>query len=177
MKRQFLYLGLAVFILTMGTTNVAVAQPPLDIEAHAQFNLGWPGPQTDVPDWVGTVTIGSQTYGIAWFNIGSGKSFENAGNSHAASFFEEIWRIYDTINFHFDSNGVLDSFHPGNIVITGNDQGVVSFPNSAYRMNGVVQDAQGSFSVYIGHTVHMSGTITWWDNGAPLYADGPIRIN
>lgn len=177
MKKQFLYLGLVVFILTMGTTNVQAAAP-LEIEAHAQFNLGWPGPQTNVPDWVGTVNINGHTYGIAWFNIGSGKTFDNAGKSQAASFFGEIWRIYDSISFQFDSNGVLTSFHPGNIVITGNDQGVVSFPNSAYRMNGVVQDAPGSaFSVYLGHTVHMSGLITWWANGNPLYADGPIRIN
>ncbi len=44
-------------------------------------------------------------------------------------------------------------------------------------MNGIVEEASGGFAIWLGHTVHMSGYIIWYDFGAPHYAPGTFRIN
>ena len=174
MKKSLFYLIFAISILSM---SMAPAQTgsPVSGKVNCQFNLGWPGPQTETPDWAGIVTINGVQYGMAFFNIGTGKSFTSEVRG-TADFYEEIWRIYATLDYHF-SDGVLDQFVPGQVLLSGNDVGVVSLTNSAYRMNGHVFTASGSFAGLEGSTVHMSGTISWDAVGNPVNAIGPFQIN
>lgn len=142
-----------------------------------QFNLGWPGPQAEIPDWVGHITFeGDDTeYGMAFFNIGTGKSFDVASGN--VIFFSEIWTIYESIDFEFDTDGVLTVFEPGAIVLNGTDEGIVSLANSKYHMNGEITEAFGDFVMWQGRNVHMSGIIVWYPFGAPYTAPGICRFN
>lgn len=173
MKRRILVTVLALAIVMLATPFVGtvMAKKPIKGTLDLEFNLLWPGSQqTDIPDWVGTVTTGSNEYGIAFFAIGSGKPFaDDPGKVH---FFEEIWRIYDWVEFDFD-NQVLTY---GQILLWGYDKGVVSLANSHFVANGDVEEAYGDFAIQ-GHNVHMSGDIVWYDFGAPHYAPGTFRIN
>lgn len=132
----------------------------------------WPGPQTDIPDWVGTITIHGSEYGMAFFCFGSGKAFDDflKGEVH---FFEEIWVIYDWMTFDFETQ----ELEYGEILLLGYDFGQTNIANSRYRMNGVVEEAFGDFAAWQGYTVHMSGEIIWSGPGVPHYAPGIFRIN
>lgn len=157
----------------------AQATRPLSGEMELQFNLAWPGPNTEIPDWVGTITIDGTDYGMAFFNTGTGKPFLD--NPSDVVFFEETWVIYDDLEFTFDGSE-LREFEPGEVVLSGYDRGIVTIPNSKYHMNGDVRDAQGDFGSWLGGSVHMSGTIvsgdgTLYPPGAPQYAPGTFRIN
>jgi len=141
-----------------------------------QFNLGYPGPQADIPDWVGHITIDGHQYGMAFFNIGTGKPFDSQ-NSGKNVFFGELWFIYESITLQFNDNGVLTSWSNGSVLLAGNDQGVVTLANFKYHMNGEVTTARGGFQAYLGNQVHMSGEIQWYSFGAPRNAPGEFRIN
>ncbi len=144
---------------------------PLEGAMDLEFNLQWPGPQADIPDWVGTVTIDGDEYGMTFFCTGSGKPFAtDPGKVH---FFEETWVIYDWVTFDSETQE-LDF---GQILLWGHDVGVVSLANSNYVMNGYVQEALGDFADWEGHNVHMSGEIIWYEFGAPHYAPGVFQIN
>jgi hypothetical protein len=140
-----------------------------------EFNLDWPGPhQTDIPDWVGNITIDGTEYGMAFFAIGSGKAFVDVlpGKVH---FFEEIWKIYDWVTFNFTTQE-LDH---GDILLWGYDVGqtCLNGKNYNYHMNGNVEEANGNFEDWEDRNVHMSGEIEWYEPGAPHYAPGTFRIN
>jgi hypothetical protein len=175
---------LSIFATLMVLVMAAFAAPadakgPLHGEMDLQFNLAWPGPQTEIPDWVGTITIDDDVYGMAFFNTGSGKPFED--NPSDVVFFEETWVIYDELAFTFDGF-VLTEFDPGEVVLSGYDRGIVTIPNSSYHMNGDVRVAEGELAGWLGRNVHMSGEIVWGDGtvyplGAPQYAPGAFRIN
>lgn len=157
----------------------AEAKRPLTGEMDLQFNLAWPGPQTEVPDWVGTITIDGVEYGMAFFNTGSGKPFVDNPSDNV--FFEETWVIYDELTFAFEGF-VLTEFEPGDVVLSGYDRGIVTIPNSRYHMNGDVRVADGDFGGWLGRNVYMSGDIVWGDGtlyppGAPQHAPGVFRIN
>ncbi len=162
------------------------AKKPLTGTANVEFNLSWPGPQAEIPDWAGTITINEDEYGMLFFAIDSGKPFaEDPGKVH---FFGEIWAIYNT-TFDFisllpsDDPTEWDYWLPSNtptpteLILWGHDAGVVSLQNSKYRMNGNVEEAFGAFEVWQGRNVHISGEIIWYDFGAPHYAPGIFRIN
>ncbi len=131
-----------------------------------------PGP--DVPDWVGTVTSGGYTYGMAFFYIDSGKPFSDDPAVHStgmAGFFGEIWRIYNNpIPVDDDGCAVPDT---GDVVAWGYDAGVVSFANLKYRMTGSVEEASGALASWAGRNIYMRGTI------GPdfLTAPGTLRVN
>jgi hypothetical protein len=171
---------LMVLVLVVPVQAVKPLVGTMDLE----FNLSWPGPQADIPDWAGNITLNGDEYRMLFFAIGSGKAFvEDPGKVH---FFEEIWAIYDT---SFDLTSLLPSDDPGDwahwlpsnappeLVLWGYDAGVVALQNSKYHMNGNVEEAYGDFAIWQGRNVHMSGDIVWYEFGAPHYAPGAFRIN
>jgi hypothetical protein len=154
----------------------ASAKQPLTGPMDLQFNLDWPGPSETVPDWVGTITIDDDEYGMAFFNTGTGKPFaeQPAGNV----FFEETWVIYYELTFTFDAvTGGLETFVPGEVAMSGYDRGITTVPNSKYHMVGDVQAADGDFADWLGRSVHMRGDIVWYPFGAPQFGPGVFRIN
>ena len=175
MKNRLYFLMLAITILSIGTSSVQSVQP-LYGTADTQFNLGFPGPQDEIPDWVGHININGVNYGIVFYNLGTGKSLNNKADVNTV-FFTEQWVVFSSIDIHFNDQGVLTDWSHGSIVMSGDDTGVVSIANSHYVMNGEVRVANGIFNIYQGHTVHISGTVQWYDFGAPQFAHGPFRIN
>ena len=178
MRKKLSVLFPLVFILTLVVPIILVsAKKPLIGEMNLQFNLGWPGPpQTNIPEWVGTITIDGEEYGMAFFAIGTGKPFEDQ-NEGSPFFFEEVWRIYDGIHYKFNETGFLIEFVPGPIVLWGYDVGLTNLKNSNYHMIGNVEVANDPFSMWVGRSVHMSGDIIWYPFGAPYQAPGIFRIN
>lgn len=177
MRPKLSFVLAIVVVLFLGTTAPLNAKSPVTGEMDLQFNLAWPGPQTDIPDWVGTLTIDGDEYGMAFFLIGTGKPFAGDHVTGNASFFGEIWRVYDGIDLGFDEFGNLAEFSPGPIILWGYDAGMVSLANSKYHMNGSVEYAAEAFAGWLGRSVHMSGVIEWYDFGAPQYAPGVFRVN
>jgi hypothetical protein len=170
--RKMLALWLLIFVLPLIPAGISQAKRPLVGTMDLEFNMNWPGPQAIIPDWVGTITIDDTEYGMAFFCIGSGKTFDDflKGKVH---FFEEIWVIYDWMTFDFTAQ----ELEYGEILLSGNDVGQTNVQNSNYHMNGNVEVAVGDFSVWGGRNVYMSGKIIWFDVGVPLYAPGIFRIN
>lgn len=164
-----------VLALTVISVAPATAKAPLVGEMDLEFNLAWPGPGDVVPDWVGTVTIDGNEYGIAFFAISTGKPFET-DRPGSAFFFGEIWRIYDGLDFEF-VDGVLTEFEPGPVVMWGYDTGLTNLKNSKYHMIGSVDEAAFPFEEWVGRSVHMGGVIEWYPFGAPHFAPGMLRIN
>jgi len=142
-----------------------------------QFNLGWPGPQDEIPDWIGHITIDDKEYGMLFFAIGSGKPFEVDPPTDSVHFFGEIWAIYEWIKFRFDSEGKLKKLKLGPVLLWGYDEGNTNLVNNNYHMNGNVEEAFGIFAFWEGRNVFMSGEIIWYPFGAPQYAPGTFRIN
>jgi hypothetical protein len=173
-KKTLTLLG-TVAVLLMAIALPAQARQPLRGDMDLQFNLAWSGPSDVVPIWVGTITIDGADFGMAFFNTGTGKPFED--NPSDVLFFEETWSIYDDLEFSFDDEGALATFEPRDIVLSGYDRGIVTPSNSKYHMNGDVRIAEGQFSEWLGRSVHMSGHIEWYPFGAPQYAPGTFRIN
>jgi len=179
MRKKLSVLLLLVFTLSLVVPiGLVSAKKPLIGDMDLQFNLDWPGPQTIIPEWVGTITINGEEYGMAFFNIGTGKPFDLQNNG-SPLFFEEVWVIYDVgdYDFAFDENGVLTKFEFGDIVLWGYDAGLTNLKNSIYHMVGNVEEANDPFSNWIGRSVHMSGDIIWYPFGAPYQAPGIFRIN
>lgn len=173
-KRLTTMFGLVAALL-VAVAVPAHARQPLRGDMDLQFNLGWPGPSETIPDWVGTITIDGAEYGMAFFNTGTGKPFDEQPAHNV--FFEETWAIYATLDFSFDAAGVLETFEPGDVVLSGYDRGITTVQNSTYRMNGDVRVTDDAFAEWMGRSVHMSGDIVWYDFGAPQYAPGTFRIN
>lgn len=170
---------LLALALTLGVAAPATAETPLVGAMDLQFNLAWPGPSEEIPDWVGTVTIDGVEYGMAFFNTGTGKPFASQPKG-GVIFFEETWVIYHDLHFAFeetDAGFVLTEFEPGDVLLSGYDRGVVSLANGAYRMNGFVEEANDPYASWLDRQVHMSGTVMFSAQGAPLYAPGTFRLN
>lgn len=169
-----------VVAFTVALVSVAPveAAKPLRGTMDLQFNLGWPGPQDAVPDWVGNITIDGELYDMAFYAIGSGKSFvtDTANLKGKIHFFEEIWKI-GHINYAFDENGVLTYFEITEILMWGYDRGQTNTQNSKYHMSGSVEEAIGVFEGRAGCNVHMKGEIIWYPFMAPFAAPGTLRIN
>jgi len=155
---------LSVALLTISIILIMSMKPinagaPITGIMELEYNLAWPGPQAEIPDWIGTITIDGKTYGMAFFAIGSGKPWDEKSTG-SAFFFGEIWEIYESIDFKF-KDGVLKKFRPGDIVLKGTDEGLTNLKNSNYGMNGIVEKTNQDFANWLGHNVHMSGVIEW----------------
>jgi hypothetical protein len=137
------------------------------------------GPQEEIPDWVGTVTLDGETYGIAFFNTGTGKPFaEKPGRN---LFFEETWTVYEELDFAFE-DGFLVTFEPGDVLMSGYDSGVSVSANSTFRMSGDIRVANGEFAAWLGRGAHMMGAMELYPPdhdhaGLPHRASGPFRAN
>jgi hypothetical protein len=175
MKRNLVIAIALVLAGTMFPVASVSARQPLEGTMDLQFNLGWPGPQDVIPDWVGTVTIEGDQYGMAFFLLGSGKPF--AEGRGKASFFGEKWVIYESLEFEFDEEGYLTLFDAGAVLLWGYDTGVTIAANSKYHMTGSVEHAAGPFSEWAGRGVFMSGVIAWYPSGWPQYAPGALRLH
>ncbi len=73
MRKKLTVVILVVSLLTLVPTLAVSDEKPLRGTMDLQFNLAWPGPQEDIPDWVGHITIDGDVYGMVFFNIGTGK--------------------------------------------------------------------------------------------------------
>jgi hypothetical protein len=169
MNRRESKLLMLAMVTTLALILVAPAQAkkPLVGTMDLTFNLAWPGPSETIPEWEGTITFdGIVFYDMKFFNIGTGKQGDqDPGNT---LHFGEIWKIWDE----------------GTLILQGTDDGVVSLSNSKYRMNGVVTEAYGEFTIWEGRNVHMNGDIIWQNLGteeepimAPETAPGVFRMN
>jgi hypothetical protein len=176
MKTKIVALFGLIALVMMALVTPAEAKKPLSGGMDLGFNVAFAGPGLVQPIWVGTVTLDDVEYGMAFFNIGTGKPFDESP-SPAVSFFGEVWEIYDFETGNMDPSG----FERGDIVMTGPDAGVVSFNNNKYRMNGSVENAhEGTlrdFSGWEGRNVHMSGTVLFDELGSPQFAPGTFRVN
>ncbi len=177
MRKKLISVILVISFMTLVSTTAAVSAKNYPIGTmELQFNLAWPGPQDEIPDWIGTITIDDVEYGMAFFAIGSGKPFVT-DPSTSVHFFEEIYVIYFELYFTFNEDGTLGDFEPGDIALWGYDVGITNMINSKYHMTGNVEEAYGIFEPWIGRNVFMSGIIEWYPFGAPQYAPGTFRIN
>jgi len=188
-KASSLLLLALAFTLALVPVAMVQATKPLRGTMTLEFNTGWfvHGPQATVPDWVGTITIDAQVYGMLFFAIGSGKPFTADPPGGSVHFFEEIWAIYEFDGVYFpdipnddpdDWEYWLPSEGPSELVLWGYDVGITNKINSKYHMNGNVEYAAEGWEMYLGRNVHMSGEIIWDSNtGYPLYAPGTLRIN
>jgi hypothetical protein len=161
-------------LVTASTASVAAKAPARGV-MDLQFNLAWPGPQADIPDWVGTITFDGDEYGMAFFALGTGKPFD-ADPSTSVHFFEETYVIYESLDYAFDTDGNLTLFDPGPVVMAGPDTGLTNMINSRYHMTGRVAEASGPFAALEGRPVFMSGLIEWYPFGAPRFAPGELRV-
>ena len=184
-KRVTLAVVALMFLLTFVSIVPALAKNPLYCEMDLEFNLGWPGYQTEIPDWVGSITIDGTEYGMLFFAFWTGKPFDEPAHG-SAFFFGEIWAIYEMGDEEFpvipnekaaDWAKWLPANDPEELVMWGYDEGITNMANTKYHMNGNVEYAIAKFAEWEGRNVHMSGIIIWYDFGAPQYAPGIFRIN
>jgi hypothetical protein len=179
---------LLVFTLALLPAGLTQAKKPLIGTMDLEFNLAWfeVGPQEGVPDWVGTINIDGEQYGMLFFAIGSGKPFTADPPGGSVHFFEEIWAIYDMGDKVFPEIPTLDGWEywlpddtpPDELILCGHDVGITNRINSKYHMNGNVEYAAEGWETYLGRNVHMSGEIIWDEiTGFPLEAPGTFRIN
>jgi hypothetical protein len=185
MRKKLLVIFFLVSILALVPVGMAQAKKPLIGSMNLEFNLDWFTPGVDptkVPDWVGSVTIGGNPYGMLFFAIESGKPFDTDPNTKV-HFFKEIWAIYlevDLPSIPSSDPGDWADWQPvknPNVpILWGYDVGITT-QNSKYHMNGNVEVANGIFSDWVGRNVYMSGDIEWYPNGLPHFAPGTFRIN
>lgn len=169
MRRLFVFAAVIGLLLAMAVP--ASAAKPLGGDMELDFNLGFDfdGAPCDDITWAGTVELDGTEYGIAFIPAGG----KDVGKAHH---FIEDWVIYDT-PFVFEDDfvdGVLVNCVPvdGEVVLAGIDAGVSS-PNSKYRMNGTVGEANAPFAKWLGRNVHMSGIITWQEIQVPEDPEDP----
>jgi len=99
---------------------------------------------TGVPPyfWVGTITFGTETYGIKYLSVGNPPP-----PPPQAFVFAERFEIWD-VGFN-------------TLYLEGPDEGVVPCGNNNFVANGKVETANPPFEEWMGRNVHSSGTITW----------------
>ena len=109
--------------------------------------------------WVGTITFGTETYGIKYKSVG-----DPPPPPPQAFVFAERFEIWD-IGFN-------------TLYLEGPDEGVVPCGNNNFVANGKVETANAPFNEWIGRNVHTSGIITWVIPCVlPDGATGTFRIN
>jgi hypothetical protein len=169
MRRAITTLAVMSVILLAAATS-ATAEQPIRGTMELEWNPCWAETGDVVPDWVGTITFGEDEYGMAFFNIGTGKAFDEVGGR--VGFFEEVYRIYDGLVPQVGVPQVGECFvpDPADVLLWGYDRGVFNAVTAKYHMSGSVEFAIGPFAGLAGRRVHMSGLIV--DDTAP----GVLRI-
>lgn len=172
MRKKLALLLLSVFILTLLPAVSVRAKKPLYGTMDLQFNMGWPGPQEIIPDWVGSIYIDSdgdgecEEYGMVFFLL-------ELAEKGSVTFFGEKWVIYKWIEAELPFSDPEDFSH-GEILLWGYDEGLTT-KNSKYHMTGSVKEANSPFLMWAGRNVYMSGLIVVNSDG--MFAPGTLRIN
>ena len=176
MKRRLAVAVALVAALSMVMAVPATAKTPLEGDMKLYFNLGFGNEEAPCPGitWAGTVELGGDMFGIAYFPVASA----DHGNSYH---FEEVVELYET-PFEF-TGGVLTACQPGGVVLAGTSHGVES--NLKYRINGNVADAYGSLAEWDGRKFRVRGHVTMHElvgpDGeivlVPATAHGTFRLN
>ncbi len=190
MRRHLVIISALVIVLSLlVAVPVGAEKPAPTLEGEMELFLDFPtdlvfdcyGVAGSLYTWRGTVSfpdLRDESFGMAFVNLGTGKAFvdddpDNPFPPGQASFFTEIWAIYDG-GVVVDSDGCPST---DAAAIWGTDSGVGTLSNSTYRMNGEVDpEGVGSdwFSGWEGRKVHMSGTFVF---GSPWEAPGTFRLN
>lgn len=109
--------------------------------------------------WVGTITFGTETYGIRYKSVG-----DPPPPPPQAFVFAERFEIWD-VGFN-------------TLYLEGPDEGVVPCGNNNFVAHGKVETANAPFDEWIDRNVHTSGIITWdIPCVLPDGATGIFRIN
>jgi hypothetical protein len=169
--RKTLTTLLAVCLLLLGAATTAGADQPAVGTMTLSWNSCWAEPGEVTPDWVGSFSIDGHTYGMAFFNLGSGKPFEDRATG-LAGFFTEVYALYPAPIG--DCPG--DTVALTNALLWGHDTGMVNLANSHYQMSGDIDVASGPLAYLAGGQVFMSGIILWSELGAPVSAPGEARF-
>jgi hypothetical protein len=166
----FLFFGLAIVYFGCSETNPSVSelnsgdQVINSLTKKTQSNLigTFETDFTGVPPyfWVGTITFGTETYGIRYKSVGNPPPPPPRAFVFAERF--EIWDVGFTT-----------------LYLEGPNEGVVTCGNNKFMANGKVETAIAPFDEWIGRNVHISGYVIWvipcvLPDGA---TDGIFRIN
>jgi len=163
-----------VLMAVLAAAPAVMAQDKVTGEYDLAWNTCWPGPQDEVPDWIGTVDIDGDVHDIVFFLLGNGRP-PGQELPEGSGAFIEIWAIYDGFDATFDDECALEALE-GDLVIWGHDAGVSNYDAQEYAMTGTVVEGFGDYSDLAGADVVMSGTFTVDDEGNPLTAPGTIEI-
>jgi len=170
MKRLFLaFLFTGIALLYFGCSENNPSAPELSQSDQVTNSLAKPHLTgtfyidfTGAPPhiWVGTITFGTETYGLR---------FKPVGGSPApprAFVFDERFEIWD------------EGFNT--LYLEGPDAGVLNYGNgnSTFVMNGEVEVANEPFEMWMGRNVHIRGIAFWAIYPVlPDYGTGTFRIN
>lgn len=162
MKRLLMLLATSLFILggiasPAGAARCHPAIGGIDVQFNVGVILGT-GAAPDV-SYIGDITFDDQTHVLVWYPLTN-----PAPAQGQLIFAEEIWAIYESVNYEFDDvTGVLTIFETGPLLLAGSD---VAFgtPSGQVRGRGPVTDAPATDGplgcVTVGSSVFWTGT---WD--------------
>ena len=113
--------------------------------------------------WFGTIVLDDTTYGMALYPL-PGRTTGQDTILH----YEERWEVW-TESFTFKEDGSIADCTPGDVVLSGVDNGSASFRTGKFRSNGTVDGASAPFAHWMGRRVHQDGTIS-----PIIYQDLPL---
>jgi hypothetical protein len=167
-------------ILSLGLLAALAAAPAVSAQDKItgdydlDWNTCWPGPQDEVPDWVGTVDIDGDVHDLIFFILGDGRP-PGQDPPEGSLAFIEIWAVYDGLAIAYDEECAVESFQ-GELLMWGHDAGMSDLEAQEYAMTGYVAEAFGDYADLAGKDVVMSGTFTLDDEGNFLTAPGAFEI-
>jgi len=177
MRRFFMTLSASVIMLSVAAIGPVDAKAPergdqvmvLNQDpGTGEFDLfGCPG-----ISWFGTIELAGTTYGMALYPLPG----RTTGQGTILQY-EEGWKVW-TRPFTI-TDGSLDDCEPGDVVLSGTDNGTASFRSGKFRSNGTVDEAFDPFSDWQGRRVHQDGVIGPIEyQGMPGFGFyGDLRLN
>jgi hypothetical protein len=170
---------LAISLSLVLTAVLALAPAAMaEDKAEGAFDLAWnecwPGPNDEVPDWVGTIDMDGDVHDMVFFLLGDGRP-PNHDLAEPLGAFIEIWAIYDGLEITYDEECARETY-AGDLVMWGHDAGVTDWGAMEFAMTGTVVEGFGDYADLAGTDVAMSGTATVDDDGNPLTAPGVLEI-
>ena len=174
MLRKLLTSLSLTLMAVLAVAPATMAQDKVTGAYELDWNTCWPGPQDEVPDWVGTIDLDGNAYDMIFFYLGDGRP-PGQDLPEGQGAFIEIWAIYDGLEMTFDDECALETFE-GDLVMYGHDAGVSDYDAKEYAMTGYIVEAFGDYADHTGSDVSMSGTFTTDEEGNPLTAPGVLEI-
>ena len=122
--------------------------------------------------WFGTIELAGTTYGMALYPLPG----RTTGQGTILQY-EEGWTVW-TGPFTI-TEGFLEYCEPGEVVLSGVDNGTASFRTGKFRSNGTVAEANDPFADWLGRKVHQDGIIGPIEyQGLPNFGFyGDLRLN